>query len=99
MVIVYPTAEPGVVVVVSAVLVMVSPGISTCTLVEQGGALRPCGRLVPGVPDVMVSASSRSPVSGLLTVKDSVIVIVSPGRRLPVHEVVPPPAATCSAPA
>ena len=85
-VMVYCTAEPGVVVAVLAVLVMVRAGISTVTVVVQAaGAVPEAGQLAPGVAEVRVAVRVLSPVSGLLTVTVKVMVAESPGFRPPVQ--------------
>ena len=73
------------VVVTSAVLVMVSAGISTCTVLAQRGSVPAAGQLFPGVAESTDSASTLFPVSGLLTVTDPVTVTDAPGARSPVQ--------------
>ena len=74
---------PGVVVLVLAVLVIVRT--ETGMLVAQLGSVLPDGQLFPAAMEVAVVDKVRSPVSGLLTVAEKVMVAVSPGARLPVQ--------------
>ena len=68
-----------------AVLVMVRAGIRSVTAAVQAGAGLPGGQVLPGAVEVTVLARSLSPVSGLLTVTEKVMVAVSPGARSPVQ--------------
>ena len=45
----------------------------------------PAGQLLPAVAEVMVEASTLSPVSGLFTVTVNVMVAVAPVARFPVQ--------------
>ena len=45
----------------------------------------PAGQLLPGVADVTVSTRILSPVSGLFTVTENVIVADAPTARFPVQ--------------
>ena len=66
---------------VLAVLVMVRAGTSTVTLVLQAaGAVPEAGQLLPGTVEVRVLVRVLSPVSGLLTVTENVIVATARGR-------------------
>ena len=71
---------PGVAVVASADLAMVSSGVSTVTAVEQTGSVPPTGQLLAGAAVVITVLSTWSPRSGLLTVTEPVMVTVSPTR-------------------
>ena len=86
MVMVYCTTEPGVVVAVLAVLVMVRAGISTVTVVVQAAGAGPeAGQLAPGVAEVTVAVRVAPPVPGLSTVTVKVIVAAAPTARSPVQ--------------
>ena len=69
-VIVYPTVEPGLVVLTEAVLAMVRAGIRSVTVAVHAGSVPPGGQLLPWVVEVTVLTRSLSPVSGLLTVTE-----------------------------
>src|ERR1700761_4359447 len=77
--------DPGTAAVVLGVLLMVSPGVSTGTLMEQAAAGPDTGQLLPGVAVVIVLASAWLPVSGLLTVTVPVTVTAPPTGMSPVH--------------
>jgi hypothetical protein len=90
-VIVYPVADPGVVVAVLAVLVMVRAGRSSVTEVEQAASVPPVGQLLATASVVISVVRSSLPVAGLLTVNEAVIVTVAPGARSPVQATRPDP--------
>ena len=50
--------------------VIKSTPVTTATVVPQRGSVLADGQLLPGVAEVTVLASVRSPVSGLLTVTE-----------------------------
>src|SRR5580658_7028556 len=83
MVRVWPTLDPGVVTVVSGVLLMVKAGVRTGMLTEQAAAGAAVGQLLPGAAVVTVLASTWLPVSGLFTVTVPVMVTVRPTGMLP----------------
>ena len=67
-------------------MTMVRAGTRTVTLVPQAGVRsRTPGSCSPGVGDVTAVARTLSPVSGLFTVTEKVMVAVAPGARLPVQ--------------
>ena len=74
---------PGVVVLTLAVLVIVRT--DTGMLVAQSGSVLPDAQLFPVAVEVAVVDRILSPVSGLLTVAEKVIVVTPPGARLPVQ--------------
>ena len=82
-VIVKPTVEPGVVVLTSAVFVMARAGVRTFTVVVQRESVPLAGQLFPAAAEVMVVVRDLSPVSGLLTVTEKVMVALAPGARFP----------------
>ena len=66
-VIVYPTTEPGVVVLELAVVVIVRPGTSTVTAAVQApGAGPDAGQVLPGVVEVTVSGERLVPGVGVV---------------------------------
>src|SRR6476469_2424528 len=69
---------------------MVSPGMSTATLVAHAVFAEPVGQVLPGTVDVAVVVSALSPGSGLRTVTEAVMVTVAPTARLPVQVSVEP---------
>ena len=77
------TTQPGVVVATFALLVIVST--ATVTVAVQLGSVLPAGQLLPAVAEVIVLARRWSPVSGLFTVTENVIVAVAPTARFPVQ--------------
>ena len=66
-------------------MAMVRAGTSTVTLVLQAGFVPPAGQLLAGVGEVIAVARTLSPVSGLRTVAEKVMVAVAPAARLPVQ--------------
>ena len=54
-------------------------------MVPHRGSVRPPGSCCPAVGEVIVVARILSPVSGMLTVAEKVMVAVAPGARLPVQ--------------
>ena len=62
---------------------MVSP--ETVTVVVQRGSVPPAGQLFPAVAETMVVARMPSPVKGLFTVTEKVMVAVAPAARFPVQ--------------
>ena len=66
---------------------MLSAGISTGTLTEQGGSVLPDGQLLPAAAVDSVLAIILLPVSGLFTVTVPVTVTVPPTGMLPVQEI------------
>src|ERR1700761_812994 len=64
---------------------MLSPGVSTGTLMEHAAAGDAVGQLLPGAAVVIVLASAWLPVSGLLTVTVPVTVTAPPTGMSPVH--------------
>src|ERR1700733_6788524 len=85
MVRVAPTTDPGSGVLVLAVLAMARPGMSTVVTAVQAGLALPDGQVLPGVADATVFVRVLSPVSGLSTVTEKVIVTVAPTARFPVQ--------------
>ena len=77
---------PAVVVLAPGVLVIVSPGVSTATVLPQGAVVVPGGQVDPTAGEVTVVMTSLSPASGLRTVTEKVIVTESAGARSPVHD-------------
>ena len=77
--------DPGVVLETPEDMAMVRAGTSTVTLVLQAGFVPPAGQLLAGVGEVIAVARTLSPVSGLRTVAEKVMVAVAPGARLPVQ--------------
>jgi len=65
--------------------VMVRPGTRSGTELAHRASVPPAGQLLPAVAEVMVLASTLSPVSGLSTVTENVIVAVAPTARFPVQ--------------
>ena len=68
-----------------AVTAIVRPGISTGTVPVHRGSVPPAGQLLPAVAEVTLSTITLSPVSGLFTVTENVIVAVAPTARSPVQ--------------
>ena len=64
---------------------MVRPGTSTTTVTEHRASVLPAAQLLPAAADVTVCARTLSPVSGLFTVTENVIVAVAPTARFPVQ--------------
>ncbi len=64
---------------------MVSPGVSTASVLRHGAAVVPGRQDDPGAADVAVTITSLSPVSGLFTVTLNVTVTVAPTARSPVQ--------------
>ena len=64
---------------------MVSAGTRTVTEVPQAGAGPEAGQLLAGVGEVIAVTRVLSPVSGLFTVTENVMVAVAPAARLPVQ--------------
>ena len=77
------TTLPGVVVDTFELFTIVST--ATSTVLAQRGSVPAAGQLLPGVAEVTAAERTLSPVSGLLTVTENVIVAVSPGFRFPVQ--------------
>src|SRR5450755_4192538 len=77
------TTEPGVVVVTFELFTIVSA--ATSTVAVQAAAPEPAAQLLPAVVEVTVLARMWSPVSGLFTVTENVIVAVAPAARSPVQ--------------
>ena len=73
------------VVLAVAVLVMARAGIRTFTVLVQRGSVPPAGQLFPAAAEVTVLVRDLSPVSGLLTVTEKVMIAVAPGARSPVQ--------------
>lgn len=73
------------VVVTLAVLVMVRAGMRSVTVAVQAGAGPDGGQVLPAVVEVTVLVMCLSPVSGLSTVTEKVMVALAPGARLPVQ--------------
>ena len=63
---------------------MASPGIRTVTVAVQAGWCRP-GQVLPGAAEPTVVVRTLTPVSGLLTVTEYVMVAVAPIARSPVQ--------------
>ena len=78
------TTLPGVVVATFAVSVMTSD--ATVTVEEQSVSVLPDWQLLPTAVVVSVLDRMLSPVSGLLTVTENVIVAVAPGASVPVQD-------------
>ena len=57
----------------------------TVTIAVQRVSVLPAGQLLPAVAEVTVLVRILSPVSGVATVAEKVMVAVAPGARLPVH--------------
>ena len=64
---------------------MVRAGVSPATVTVQPGLLPPGGQVLPTVLEVMAVTITLSPVSGLFTVTENVIVAVAPTARFPVQ--------------
>ena len=79
---------PGVAIVVLGVTLIAR--IDTGTLTAHRGSPLPAAQLLPAVTDVTVLERTLSPVSGLCTVTENVIVAVSPGFRFPVQDTAEP---------
>ena len=75
------TTPPGVTVVTFELLVIVST--ATFTVAVQDRSPLPTAQLLPGVAEVTVLARIWSPVSGLFTVSENVIVAAAPTARFP----------------
>ena len=73
------------VVLTVAVLVMVRAGTRSMTVAVHAGSVLPAGQLLPVAAVVTVLTSCLSPVSGLSTVTEKVMVAVTPGVRSPVQ--------------
>ena len=84
-VIVYRTADPGVVVLELAAMVMVRAGVRTPTVAVQLGSVPAAGQLFPAAAEVTVLTRDLSPVSGLFTVTEKVMIAMAPGARSPVQ--------------
>src|ERR1700759_4656104 len=82
---VYVTLDPATAVLALELTARVSPGTRTWTLLEQFASVLPEGQLLPTAVEVTWAVRVLSPVSGLLTVTEKVIVAVPPGARLPVQ--------------
>ena len=61
------------------------PGTSTVTVLVHRASVLPAGQLLPGVAEVIVLTRILSPVSGLLTVTEKVMVADAPTARFPVQ--------------
>src|SRR3984957_16198431 len=86
MVTVYPTTEPGTAALVFAVLTIVSPGMTTLTVIVHRGSALPAGQLLPGAVVTPVSAMTCPPAGqGLATMIAPVSVTVPPTGTSPVH--------------
>ena len=79
--------EPGVVVLVDGVLVIVNPGTCTCTVAVHAGSVPPDGQFDPGAVVASVLDMTLFPVSGLFTVTVPVIVTEPPTGMSPVQEI------------
>ncbi len=66
-------------------IAIVRPGTSTTTVTEHRASVLPAAQLLPAVADVTVCARTLSPVSGLFTVTENVMVATAPTARLPVQ--------------
>ena len=64
---------------------MVRPGTRTVTVFAHRVSALPLGQLLPAVAEVIVVARILSPVSGLFTVTENVIVATAPAARFPVQ--------------
>ena len=64
---------------------MVRPGVSPAIVTVQPGLWPPGGQVLPTVAEVTAVTSTLSPVSGLFTVTENVIVAVAPTARSPVQ--------------
>ena len=64
---------------------IVRPGTSTVTVEVHRASVPPAGQLLPAVADVTVLARTLSPVSGLFTVTENVMVADAPTARFPVQ--------------
>ena len=64
---------------------MFRPGTRTGIALEHRGSVPPAGQLLPAVADVTALVISLSPVSGLFTVTENVIVAAAPTARFPVQ--------------
>ena len=80
---VYRTTLPGVVVATFEVLTMSSD--ATVTVEKQSVSVLPDWQSLPALVVVSVLARILSPVSGLFTVTENVIVAVAPGASVPVQ--------------
>ena len=78
------TVLPGVAVATSALVAMVSLGMSTATVAVHA-ATPEVGQLLPDAVDRTELLSSLSPGSGFLTVTEYVIVTRAPTARSPVQ--------------
>ena len=73
------------VVLTVAVLAMVRAGIRSMTVAVHAGSVPPAGQLLPVAAEVTVLVRRLSPVSGLSTLTEKVMVAVAPGVRSPVQ--------------
>ena len=83
---------------VLAVLAMVRPGTSTVVTAVQAGLALPDGQVLPGVADATVFVRVLSPVSGLFTVTEKLMVTAAPTARFPVQVRVEPAEARVTVP-
>ena len=61
---------------------MVSAGMSTVTVVVQRGSVPPAGQLFPAAAEFTVLVRALSPVSGLFTVTEKVMVAAGAGGQV-----------------
>src|SRR5580698_700444 len=86
MVTVYPTVCPGTAALVFAVLTIVSPGMTTLTVIVHRGSALPLGQLLPGAVVAPVSVMTCPPDGQwLATMIPPVSVTVAPTGTSPVH--------------